>query len=111
MSTKRAIYLRHSLIGIIVLLCLIPACYGQGEPHFTFNAGAGVSPLVGDIHNRLSNGWHVTVGGGYQFMPYFETNLQFTYNSSVFSRESWMSWGCPTETLTCGPSRLTLSFV
>lgn len=47
MSTKRAIYLRHSLIGIILLLCLIPACYGQGEHHFTFNAGAGVSPLVG----------------------------------------------------------------
>ena len=80
MSTKRAIYLRHSLIGVILLLCLIPACYGQDEHHFTFNAGAGVSPLVGDIHNRLSNGWHVTVGGGYQFMPYFETNLQFTYN-------------------------------
>jgi opacity protein-like surface antigen len=74
------IYLRHSLIGVILLLCLIPACYGQDEHHFTFNAGAGVSPLVGDIHNRLSNGWHVTVGGGYQFMPHFETNVQFTYN-------------------------------
>lgn len=79
-TTKRVDCLRHLIIAVALLLFLMPVCYAQSEPHFTFNVGAGVSPLVGAIHNRLSDGWHITGGGGYQFSRYFETNLQFTYD-------------------------------
>jgi opacity protein-like surface antigen len=54
--------------------------YAQDTHRFTFNAGAGASPLVGDISSRLNNGWNVTVGGGYNFTKNFAATLQYTYN-------------------------------
>jgi opacity protein-like surface antigen len=54
--------------------------YAQDTHRFTFNAGAGASPLVGDISTRLDNGWNVTVGGGYNFSQHFAATLQYTYN-------------------------------
>jgi opacity protein-like surface antigen len=54
--------------------------YAQDAHRFTFNAGAGASPLVGDISTRLNNGWNVDVGGGYNFTKNFAATLQYTYN-------------------------------
>ena len=64
----------------ILLFAVVSGHAQQEERHFTFNAGAGFSPLVGQISDRLNNGWNITVGGGYRFTRHFETNLQFTYN-------------------------------
>ena len=72
-------YTKCALIGILLLSVGISG-RAQDERRFTLNAGAGFSPLVGQISDRLNNGWHITVGGGYRFTSYFETNLQFTYN-------------------------------
>jgi opacity protein-like surface antigen len=52
----------------------------QDSHRFTFNAGAGASPLVGDISTRLDNGWNFTVGGGFNFTQDFAATLQYTYN-------------------------------
>jgi hypothetical protein len=78
-TTGITISTKYGLIAVLLLTAAIPGC-GQDERRFTLNAGAGFSPLVGQISDRLNNGWHVTVGGGYRFTRRFETNLQFTYN-------------------------------
>jgi hypothetical protein len=72
----------YSKYALVVVLILTVAISGraQDERHFTLNVGAGFSPLVGQISDRLNNGWNVTVGGGYRFTRRIEANLQFTYN-------------------------------
>lgn len=47
---------------------------------WTENIGAGFSPLIGDIHSRLNNGWHVTGGAGYRFNRYLSLGGQVMYN-------------------------------
>jgi opacity protein-like surface antigen len=82
MSTTTGIrtFLTKCLLIAVPLLAAAMSARAQDERRFTVNAGAGFSPLVGQISDRLNNGWHVTVGGGYRFTRHFETNLQFTYN-------------------------------
>jgi opacity protein-like surface antigen len=82
MSTTTGIrtFLTKYLLIAVPLLTAPMSARAQDERRFTVNAGAGFSPLVGQISDRLNNGWHVTVGGGYRFTRHFETNLQFTYN-------------------------------
>ncbi len=82
MSKTIVIRTLSTTYGVIatLLFAVVSGHAQQEERHFTFNAGAGFSPLVGQISDRLDNGWHVTVGGGYRFTRHFETNLQFTYN-------------------------------
>src|ERR1700730_4835323 len=70
---------KYGLIAVLLLTAAI-SVRAQDERRFTFNAGAGFSPLVGQVSDRLNNGWHISFGGGYRFTPHFETNLQFTYN-------------------------------
>ncbi len=48
--------------------------------HWSFNIGAGFSPLLGDIHSRLNNGWHVTGGAAYRVNHYFSLGGQVMYN-------------------------------
>jgi opacity protein-like surface antigen len=67
------------LVMALTLAAAVSAC-AQDERRFTLNVGGGFSPLLGQISDRLDNGWNVTVGGGYDFTRHFETNLQFTYN-------------------------------
>ena len=82
MSKTIGIRTLSTMCGVIAILLFAVASghAQQEERHFTFNAGAGFSPLVGQVSDRLNNGWNITVGGGYRFTPHFETNLQFTYN-------------------------------
>jgi hypothetical protein len=69
------------VITIFAFISVASLCQAQNENHkFTLNVGGGVSPLVGAIGERLDNGWHVTVGGGYNFTSHFSTALQYTYN-------------------------------
>lgn len=75
----RTFFRKYPLIAVL-LLTVATSVRAQDERRFTLNAGAGFSPLVGQLSDRLDNGWHVTVGGGYRFTRHFETNLQFTYN-------------------------------
>ena len=50
------------------------------EPKYSFNIGAGFTPLVGQLSDRLNNGWHMTAGAGFRMTSHFELNGQFTYN-------------------------------
>ena len=52
----------------------------QEEHKFTFDVGAGVSPLVGEVSTNLDNGWHVVADGGYNFTSRISTSLEYTYN-------------------------------
>ena len=81
---RLSIYLGTSAL---ILLSLTVCGHAQDEHGFTLNGGAGVSPLVGDISTRLDNGWHITVGGGYNFTPHFTTTLDYTYNGFGVSRK------------------------
>jgi opacity protein-like surface antigen len=76
-----------SLIATVLML-LSASLYGhaQNEHHYTVEGGAGYSPLVGDISSRLDNGWHVTVGGGFNFTSHFATTLDYTYNGYGVTR-------------------------
>jgi hypothetical protein len=70
-----------SIPAALLLIIFAVPLYSQEALHnFTFNLGAGVTPLVGQISDRLDNGWQVTVGGGYRFVSHFETNVQFSYS-------------------------------
>jgi hypothetical protein len=82
MSKTIVIRTLSTTYGVIAMLLFAVASghAQQEERHFTFNAGAGFSPLVGQISDRLNNGWNITVGAGYRFTRHFETNLQFAYN-------------------------------
>jgi hypothetical protein len=82
MSKTIVIRTLSTTYGVIatLLFAVVSGDAQQEERHFTFNAGAGFSPLVGQISDRLNNGWNITVGAGYRFTRHFETNLQFTYN-------------------------------
>jgi hypothetical protein len=75
----RVSYRKYALVAVVLLTTTISG-RAQDERRLTLNAGAGFSPLVGQISDRLNNGWNITVGGGYRFTRHFETNLQFTYN-------------------------------
>jgi hypothetical protein len=77
---KWGVYITRLSLAAILLPCVTVVCFAQTDHRFTFNAGAGFTPLVGGISDRLENGWHVTFGGGYRLTQHFETNLQFTYN-------------------------------
>lgn len=79
-----SIYLGTSAL---ILLAMTVCGHAQDEHRFTLHGGAGVSPLVGDISTRLDNGWHITVGGGYNFTPHFTTTLDYTYNGFGVSRK------------------------
>jgi long-subunit fatty acid transport protein len=71
----------------LILLSLTVCSAAQDEHRYTLQGSAGVSPLVGDISTRLDNGWHITVGGGYNFTPHFTTTLDYTYNGFGVSRK------------------------
>jgi len=65
------------LVGFLGITTL---ALSQTERGWTGDVGAGVTPLVGDISNRLDNGWNFRIGGGYNFTDHLSTTLQFTYN-------------------------------
>jgi opacity protein-like surface antigen len=81
---RPSIYLGTSAL---ILLSMTVCGRAQDEHRFTLHGGAGASPLVGDISTRLDNGWHITVGGGYNFKPHFTTTLDYTYNGFGVSRK------------------------
>jgi opacity protein-like surface antigen len=72
--------MNSKVFAIVLVLALAGISHAQDEHRFTFHAGAGVSPLTGDISSRLENGWHITFGGGYEFTSWFSTTVDYMYN-------------------------------
>jgi opacity protein-like surface antigen len=67
--------------GALLLLTLFGAPAGaQDLGRFTFNFGGGVTSITGSLSDRLSTGWHINIGGGFNFTPMFGLNLEYQYN-------------------------------
>jgi opacity protein-like surface antigen len=80
----------HHLLIVTTALLLAGvaaiAAQAQDEHKLTIEGGGGVSPLVGNISNRLDTGWHVTLGAGYNFTRHFTVTGDFMYNGFGVSR-------------------------
>jgi opacity protein-like surface antigen len=72
--------MNSKLFTVVLVLVLAAGGYAQDLHRFTFHAGAGFSPLVGDISSRLDNGWNFEVGGGYNFTSYFSATVDYMYS-------------------------------
>lgn len=76
------------MFALVLLLGFTAAVFAQSSPdhRFTFDVGGGITPLTGQVSQKLDNGWHVTFGGGYNFNTHFSTSLQFMWNGVGVSR-------------------------
>jgi opacity protein-like surface antigen len=70
----------HFITAAIFLICVSSLSRAQDERGFTVHAGIGATPLTGDISKRLDNGWHGTVGAGYNFSSFFAASIDYTYH-------------------------------
>jgi opacity protein-like surface antigen len=75
-----------TLLTLLVLLCVVLTAAAQDEHKLTIEGGGGVSPLLGQISNRLDTGWHVTFGAGYNFTHHFTVTGDLMYNGFGVSR-------------------------
>src|SRR5258708_2721915 len=70
-----------------ILTCFIGIAAAQEAEHkWTANLGAGFTPLVGALDQRLDNGWNISFGGGYNFNDHFSVGAQVMYNGLGVSR-------------------------
>jgi len=79
MLTKRVLTIASVAFAVVIGMSLTARAQEQ-EPWYTFNVGGGYSPLLGQLHTRLDNGWHITAGAGFRASSHFEVTGQFTYN-------------------------------
>jgi opacity protein-like surface antigen len=79
-SMPRRRYTACIVAVFFCLICMNLSAFGQTTSPFTFHAGGGVSPLTGQISDRLNTGWHWTAGAGIRFRPAFEATLDYTYH-------------------------------
>jgi hypothetical protein len=90
---KGSVILRRCAPAWVVCLAVVCAC-AQSERPVAVNVGGGFSPLVGNLSNRLDNGWHVTGGVGFNVGP-LTIGPQFTYNGLGVSRSVLRQVGAP----------------
>ena len=67
----------------LILIALNARSLAQEEEHFytvSGGFGGGVSPLIGDISNRLNNGWHITADGGINVTHHFSMTAEYMYD-------------------------------
>jgi outer membrane protein W len=69
------------IIGVAVLLVLLSLTSLAQDHRWTFQAGGGFSPLLGDLNNRLDNGWNVAGGAGYNFATGLSATVNYTFGS------------------------------
>jgi opacity protein-like surface antigen len=73
-------------LRFVVIAMLVLGFAGLGyaqEPRehwYTFNVGAGFTLPVGQVSDRLNNGWNMTAGAGFRMTSHFEVNAQYMYN-------------------------------
>src|ERR1700733_4060119 len=74
--------LRRLAVGIVLAAALTGLAMAQSEDqrHYTINAGAGLTTIVGYDSGRLDHGGNFQVGGGYFFNRYLGITGNFMYN-------------------------------
>jgi outer membrane protein with beta-barrel domain len=65
---------------LFLTLCIAAFSQTNEDRGFTFHAGGGYTPLVGDISRSLDNGWNAQAGAGYMFTPTFGLTADYQYN-------------------------------
>ena len=84
---KTRTYLLRAVALTTILTCFIGIAAAQEAEHkWTANLGAGFTPLVGALDQRLDNGWNISFGGGYNFNDHFSVGAQVMYNGLGVSR-------------------------
>ena len=73
-------------LGMALLVIALGVTSSAQDHRWTFDAGAGFSPLLGDLNNYLRNGWNITAGGGYNFNPGFSTTVEYMFNDFGISQ-------------------------
>lgn len=85
--TKMRTYLMRTAALTTMLVCLAGLARAQEAEHkWTANVGAGFTPLVGALDQRLDNGWNISFGGGYNFTDHFSLGGQIMYNGLGVSK-------------------------
>jgi hypothetical protein len=67
-------------VSILIFVALSAAAQGQDVRRLNVNAGGGYTRSVGESDGRLSSGWNVTVGAGYNFNEPFGIVGEYSYN-------------------------------
>ncbi|HZP62401.1 MAG TPA: outer membrane beta-barrel protein [Terriglobales bacterium] len=83
------------LASAFIVLTLASYSQAQDEHRLTASFGAGFTPLVGDLSNRLNNGWHITFGGGVNVTQHFATTLDYSYHGFGVNRSVLAEAGVP----------------
>jgi opacity protein-like surface antigen len=72
--------IKTKTLAVVVLLLSLSLCGFAQDRRWTVNAGGGFSPLLGDLDNRLNNGWNITGGAGYNFGSGISVSADYMYD-------------------------------
>lgn len=72
-----------ALVALLIAICIAPGARAQDQPRhrWTGNFGGGYSPLLGDLHNDLNNGGHVSFGAGANLTNRLSLGAEVMYNA------------------------------
>jgi hypothetical protein len=74
--------------GVVSVMCWAASASAQTQTNnWNIEIASGVAPTVGDISSRLTTGWNLDIGAGYEFNPTFELQGIFTYNGLGVSNQ------------------------
>ena len=99
-------WIRTTLAGSFVLLWAATALAQQ--PNWNVEVASGVATTTGDISNRLTKGYAVDFGAGYEINRTFELDGHFTFNGLGVSDQALQALQMPNGnaslmSLTVGP--------
>lgn len=81
---SKSFYLQTALLvcclTTITLTCSNPAGAQSSDHKWSADLGAGFTPVLGSLNQKLDNGWHVTFGAGYHVTHRFTIGGQVMYN-------------------------------
>src|SRR5258705_1847525 len=94
---------------LAILLTLTVFSWAQtADRGLTLHMGAGYTPLVGPLSNRLDNGWNFQVGGGFMFTRHLGLVADYQYNGlgvpqSILTQLSVPDGSAWVQSITLGP--------
>jgi opacity protein-like surface antigen len=99
-------WLCATLAGTFVMMC--PATVPAQEQNWNVEVAAGVAATTGDVSSRLTKGFTIDFGAGYEFNRTFELEGNFTYNGLGVSNQVLQTLQVPdgnasVMSLTVGP--------
>ena len=86
-------WIRTTLAGSFVLLWAATALAQQ--PNWNVEVASGVATTTGDISNRLTKGYAIDFGAGYEINRTFELDGHFTFNGLGVSDQALQALQMP----------------